>query len=157
MTTRRRARRPLRAILAAAACLALVTPAAALDLNAFRREHHLPPLHVSSAMAGAAYEHAHDLAARQHLDHDGFRSRLSMSTTAAENVAMISCGRPNAKPVPTFAGRPCGCGSEDCVIRMWARSPGHRRNMLMKGVTHYGLASARGANGQTYWVLEMGN
>jgi uncharacterized protein YkwD len=138
VTTPLRAVRPLRAILAAAACLALVTPAAALDLNAFRREHHLPPLHVSSAMAGAASAHAHDLAARQHLDHDGFRSRLARSTMAAENVAY-------------------GCGTQDCVIRMWARSPGHRRNMLMKGVTHYGLASARGANGQTYWVLEMGN
>jgi uncharacterized protein YkwD len=126
------------AAVAIASAVACAAPARALDLNAFRREHHLPPLHVSSAMAGAAYAHAHDLAARQHLDHDGFRSRLSMSTMAAENVAY-------------------GCGTQDCVIRMWARSPGHRRNMLMKGVTHYGLASAHGANGQTYWVLEMGN
>jgi uncharacterized protein YkwD len=124
---------------AAIAALAFVQPAQALSLNGFRRAHHLPPLHVSAAMAGAAYEHAHDLAARQHLDHDGFYQRMSaLSSTAAENVAY-------------------GCASEACVIRMWARSSGHRRNMLMKGVTHYGIASARGANGQTYWVLELGN
>jgi uncharacterized protein YkwD len=40
---------------------------------------------------------------------------------------------------------------------MWARSAGHRRNMLLRGVTHYGLASATGANGRKYWVLELGN
>jgi uncharacterized protein YkwD len=40
---------------------------------------------------------------------------------------------------------------------MWARSAGHRRNMLMKGVTRYGIASATGGNGRTYWVLELGN
>lgn len=124
---------------AAIAALAFVQPAQALDLNGFRRAHHLPPLHVSAAMAGAAYAHAHDLAARAHLDHDGFFQRMgALSSTAAENVAY-------------------GCASEACVIRMWAHSAGHRRNMLMKGVTHYGIASARGANGQTYWVLELGN
>lgn len=120
------------------AAAALAAPAQALDLNGFRREHHLPPLAHSATMAGAAYQHAQALASREHLDHDGFRGRLSGSSMAAENVAY-------------------GCASEDCVIRMWARSSGHRRNMLMKGVTHYGLASARAANGRTYWVLEMGN
>jgi len=127
-----------RGLAVAALCLAVATPALALDLNDFRREHHLPPLHVSAAMIAAAYEHAHELAAREDLDHDGFEQRMAGSSRAAENVAY-------------------GCRTRDCVFRMWARSPGHRRNMLMKGLTHYGLASARGANGQTYWVLEMGN
>ena len=130
--------RPALALAAAATAMAWAAPAQALDLNGFRREYHLRPLHISSAMVGAAYEHAHALAAREHLDHDGFRGRMAASNMAAENVAY-------------------GCRTEDCVIRMWARSPGHRRNMLMKGLTHYGIASARGANGQTYWVLEMGN
>ena len=112
--------------------------ARALDVNSFRAAHKLPRLHVSSELMGAAYAHAHDLAARHELDHDGFRGRMRNYSMAAENVAY-------------------GCDSEDCVIRMWARSPGHRRNMLMKGVTHYGLASARSDNGRTYWVLELGN
>ncbi|MBI4366650.1 MAG: CAP domain-containing protein, partial [Deltaproteobacteria bacterium] len=47
--------------------------------------------------------------------------------------------------------------TEDCAIRMWAKSAGHRRNMLMKGVSSYGLASASAANGRRYWVLELGN
>jgi uncharacterized protein YkwD len=90
-------------------------------------------------LAGAAYEHAHDLARRNHLDHDGFRARLAFTgATAAENVLF-------------------GCADEDCAIRVWAKSAGHRRNMLMGGVSAYGLASAQAENGRRYWVLELGN
>ena len=122
-----------------AAFAACAGPASALDLNSFRAQHKLPALSVSSELSGAAYEHAHALAGRGRLDHAGFRARLgNISSTAAENVAY-------------------GCASEDCVIKMWARSAGHRRNMLMKGVTRYGIASATGEKGRTYWVLELGN
>ena len=111
----------------------------ALDLNGFRRAHRLPPLAMSAELAGAAYQHAHDLARRNHLDHRGFRARLGpIASTAAENVLV-------------------GCPDAACAYRVWARSPGHRRNMLMRGVTHYGLASATAANGRRYWVLELGN
>jgi uncharacterized protein YkwD len=76
---------------------------------------------------------------RQRLDYSGFRQRVDVSSgPAAENVAY-------------------GCATEDCVIRMWARSGAHRANMLRRGVTSYGLASAEGTNGKRYWVLELGN
>jgi uncharacterized protein YkwD len=79
------------------------------------------------------------MARRQHLDHRGFRQRLApVASTAAENVSY-------------------GCATQDCAIRQWARSSGHRRNMLMGGVSAYGIASAVGANGKRYWVLELGN
>jgi len=132
-------RRSLMAALAGAACAVLATPAAAFDLNSFRAQHHLPPLSRSAMLAGAAYAHAHDMARRNHLDHNGFRARLgAIASTAAENVAY-------------------GCGTEDCAFRMWSRSAGHRRNMLMRGVSRYGLASATGEKGRRYWVLELGN
>lgn len=129
-----------RAHLAAALCLVLTcSPALALDLNSFRAEHRLPPLSASIALSGEAYATAHDLANRNHLDHNAFRARMrSLASTAAENVLW-------------------GCETEDCAFRIWAKSPGHRRNMLMKGVSSYGLASARAANGRRYWVLELGN
>lgn len=121
------------------ACAVLTTTAFALDLNSFRVQHGLRPLSASGALAGAAYSHAHNLAARQRLDHAGFRQRVSVANgTAAENVAF-------------------GCPTEDCVIRMWARSGRHRANMLRRDVTVYGLASADGGNGRRYWVLELGN
>lgn len=127
-------------IVAAAGLGALAArPASALDLNAFRAAHKLPPLAYSAALAGAAYAHAQDMASRHHLDHDGFRARLAFTaSTAAENVAF-------------------GCATEDCAIRMWSRSAGHRRNMLMHSVSSYGIASALADNGRRYWVLELGN
>jgi uncharacterized protein YkwD len=123
----------------AVACALSTTPALSLDLNSFRAQHGKPALSVSGALTGAAYSHAQSLAARQRLDHAGFRQRVSLTSgAAAENVAY-------------------GCATEDCVTRMWARSGRHRANMLRRDVTSYGIASAVGANGKRYWVLELGN
>jgi uncharacterized protein YkwD len=114
-------------------------PAVAMDLNSYRAAHGRMPLTSSSELMGIAYAHAVDMARRQHLDHRGFRQRLApVASTAAENISY-------------------GCATEDCAIRQWARSSGHRRNMLMGDVSAYGIASAVGANGKRYWVLELGN
>lgn len=127
-------------LIAAAAGLALATPALALDLNSFRAKHKLPPLSYSATLASAAYEHAQALARRRRLDHKGFKDRLGgvVAGMAAENVSY-------------------GCDSQDCAIKQWARSPRHRRNMLLKGISAYGIASARSDDGRVYWVLELGN
>ena len=126
-------------LIAALVSTTLAGAASALDLNSFRAQHGRPPLSSSSALSGAAYSHAQSLAGRGRLDHAGFRQRISIERgTAAENVAF-------------------GCETEDCVIRMWARSGRHRANMLRRDVTSYGIASAVGSNGRRYWVLELGN
>ncbi len=128
------------ALLAAAlGAMAFACPAAALDLNAFRAQHKLPPLSYSATLAGAAYGHARDMAQRNRLDHNGFKERARYSGgTAAENVSW-------------------GCDTQDCAIKQWAKSAGHRRNMLMTGVSAYGLASATSDGGRKYWVMELGN
>ena len=132
----RRVAATLALFVAAVACAA---PARALDLNSFRAQHHLPPLSLSSTLAALAYEQAHSMAGRNHLDHNGFKQRVAFSGGMhAENVAW-------------------GCDTEDCAFRMWARSAGHRANMLLRNVSAYGIASATGANGRTYWALELGN
>jgi uncharacterized protein YkwD len=120
-------------------CALLTTPASALDLNSFRAQHGRPALSVSAALSGAAHSHANAMAGRQRLDHAGFRQRIPITNgAAAENVAF-------------------GCDTEDCAIKMWARSGGHRANMLRRDVTSYGIASAIADNGKRYWVLELGN
>jgi uncharacterized protein YkwD len=116
------------------AALIAATPAVAMDLNSYRAAHGRIPLTPSSELMGIAYAHAADMAARHHLDHKGARERIgNRGSNAAENVLV-------------------GCATEDCAIRMWARSAGHRRNMLMGGVSQYGIASVG-----KYWVLELGN
>jgi uncharacterized protein YkwD len=112
-------------------------PALALDINSFRAQHKLPRLSVSSMLSAAAHSHASDMARRGSLDHNGFRQRM-VGSVGAENVAY-------------------GCADADCAYRMWAKSAGHRRNMLMKGITSYGIASAAASDGRRYWVLELGN
>jgi uncharacterized protein YkwD len=126
-------------VLACASAPATASPALALDLNGFRAEHKLPPLSHSATLAGAASAHARDMARRNSLDHDGFHERARLTGgTAAENVSW-------------------GCDTQDCAIKQWAKSAGHRANMLMKGVTAYGIASAVAENGRKYWVMELGN
>lgn len=117
----------------------MTSSALALDLNGFRAEHKLPPLSHSATLAGAASAHARDMAKRNSLDHDGFKERARYTGgTAAENVSW-------------------GCETQDCAIKQWANSTAHRANMLMKGVTSYGLASAVAENGRKYWAMMLGN
>ncbi len=129
-----------RAAFAVAALAVLAaTPAQALDLNAFRAQHKLPPLSLSTALSGAAYSHAQDMAKRNHLDHNGFKERARLSSgAAAENVSY-------------------GCDTQACAVKQWSESSGHRANMLMKGVSAYGLASATSDSGRKYWVMMLGN
>lgn len=117
--------------------LALTAPSLAQDLNAFRRANGRNALHVSTTLSAMAHSHATSMASRQHLDHAGFMQRIG-GGAHAENVAF-------------------GCNTQACAMRMWTRSGGHRANMLRKDVSAYGIASASGANGRRYWVLELGN
>jgi uncharacterized protein YkwD len=131
------ARAALGLSLAVSALVLAAAPAVALDVNSFRAQHKLPPLSVSPLLTAAAYSHASDMASRKTLDHKGFRERM-VGSMGAENVAY-------------------GCDNEDCVTRMWAASAGHRKNMLLKGITSYGLASAKSDDGRTYWTMMLGN
>jgi uncharacterized protein YkwD len=115
------------------------TPDYALDLNSFRAQHGRPALHVSVSLSALAYEQAHAMASRKQIDHKDFRKRIgsAIGATHAENVSY-------------------GCADEDCAIRQWARSAGHRNNMLRGDVSGYGIASATGQRGRRYWALELG-
>ena len=125
------------ALLALAICVSHAAPAVALDLNSFRRANGLKPLAASAVLSARAREHAADMARRGSMDHAGFYARLrGVGPFAAENVAT-------------------GCPTADCAYKMWTESSGHRANMLNSHVTHYGLASAKSADGQRYWALEL--
>lgn len=117
--------------------LALTAPALALDLNSYRARHGRAPLRVDSSLTGLAYVHARDLAARNALDHRGFKTERGPLGANAENVSY-------------------GCGDESCAIAQWSRSGSHRAAMLRKDVTSYGLASVVSSNGRRYWVMELG-
>jgi uncharacterized protein YkwD len=132
------------AILLAAAALGgcgslsvLGTPETATSLNGFRASHGLSQLRTDGTLTTLASEHAGDMARRDSLDHDGFMAHRGPRGARAENVAY-------------------GCKESACVIQQWVNSSGHRKNMLIPGLTRYGLASATSPSGKKYWALLVG-
>jgi uncharacterized protein YkwD len=124
--------------IAAAFILMLASPALAMDLNSFRAQHGRGPLSISVRLTGIAYEQASLMAGRGRIDHKDFKKRIGpIGSTHAENVSY-------------------GCADEDCAIRQWSRSAGHRANMLRGDVSAYGIASVTSATGRKYWALELG-
>lgn len=115
----------------------LGTPETATSLNGFRASHGLSQLRTDGALTALASEHAADMARRDSLDHDGFMAHRGPRGARAENVAY-------------------GCRESACVIQQWVNSSGHRKNMLIPGLTRYGLASATSPSGKKYWALLVG-
>jgi len=109
----------------------------AASLNEFRTANGLSTLSRDANLTAMASAHSADMARRASLDHDGFRETRGPRGARAENVAY-------------------GCNDEPCTIRQWIKSSGHRRNMLLRDVSRYGLGSAVSKSGRTYWTLLVG-
>lgn len=120
-------------------------------VNASRREHNLPPLVLESKLDAAAQAHAADMLKRSYFAHDspegknvGDRYEAAGGSTfrlTAENIAKCQ----GCKPPITEAD-----------LRMihdgWMKSPGHRENILRKGLTAFGFGLAANATGGLYAV-----
>ena len=113
------------------------TPEIATSLNGFRASHGLSQLRTDGTLIALASEHSADMARRDSLDHDGFMTSRGPRGARAENVAY-------------------GCKDPACVVQQWVNSSGHRKNMLIPGLTRYGLASATSPSGRKYWALLVG-
>lgn len=110
-------------------------------VNALRAQVGRAALAWSDRLEIIAADHAADMARRGRITHQSAngagpgeraRARGYRYCRIAENVAQ-------------------GQQSRDAVISDWARSRGHRRNMLDPQVTEMGLARARG----DFWVLVL--
>lgn len=112
-------------------------------LNRERVARGLQPLSYNPRLAAAAMGHARDMSRHQYFSH---RSRNGMShmrrvtrqgydaCLAAENIAH-------------------GYRSVDTVMDGWMKSPGHRRNNLLRKAQEYGAAYVPEGR---YWVLVFG-
>lgn len=105
------------------------------ETNAFRARHGLAPLKADPRLNALAGDWSRQMAARGQLSHrpNMLQAYPAGTTVAAENVAMNG---PSAT-------------AKD-LVRQWANSPGHRRNMLDPRLTHMGAGSARAADGYVY-------
>jgi uncharacterized protein YkwD len=130
---------PVVTTLASCGSLSVIgTPETATTLNGFRTSNGLSELRVDPTLTAMASGHSADMARRDDLNHDGFQQNRGPRGARAENVAY-------------------GCKETACVIKQWANSSGHRRNMLIPSLTRYGLGSATSPSGKKYWTLLVGD
>ncbi len=130
-----------------AAPLADLPGARALALaavNELRLEHGREPVQSDDRLDAAAQLYAEDMFRRAYYDHtspegETVRDRVRAAGGAkarglAENIAK-------------------GLFTPDEVVRRWANSPGHRRNILQRGATEVGLGVAFGENENGFEVV----
>jgi uncharacterized protein YkwD len=113
-------------------------------LTKIRTSHGLPLLASDPALERAAAQQAQYMAETDRMEHTTRRGRdfatriraNGIEGAAAENIAH---------------------GNFDAgeLFSAWMNSSGHRRNMLDRNFTRFGLASAEAANGSRYWALVL--
>jgi uncharacterized protein YkwD len=120
-------------------------------VNASRKAQGLPPLTLALKLTMAAQSHASDMLKRTYFAHaspegktlaDRYRAAGgSRWLLTAENIAYFS-----NKPAPVT----------DAFLKLlqesWMNSPGHRKNILLKGITEFGFGLAVDATGHLYAV-----
>ncbi|PXW69065.1 hypothetical protein C7964_103579 [Loktanella sp. PT4BL] len=115
----------------------------AADLNLFRARQGLAPLQANPALTRAAQAHAEDMARRGYFSHqapNGPNGRSFVQRARAGGCAM----RSGAENIAS------GQRSQAEVLTDWQNSRGHRRNLLGRNYTQYGL----GRSGNV-WVLKL--
>ena len=124
----------------------ICNPSAALSVSPvelisnFRVSQGLGRVTTDSTLNRIAQEQAAAMAAKDVLDHGvagSFSSRVASSSSgqAAENIAY-------------------GYDNFTKTLDQWINSSGHRQNLLMRGASRVGVASAKSSKtGRTYWAM----
>jgi uncharacterized protein YkwD len=114
------------------------------EVNRLRAEHGLAPLEPDPRLERIALSHSRDMARREVLTH---RSRGGGLVQRRADAAGIDW-----RLIAENVGR--NRGYDDPVAKAidgWARSPGHRRIMLMADFTRTGVGVVRGSD--EYWYF----
>lgn len=129
-----------------------VIQARALELvNESRHEHGMPPLALEDKLNVAAQSHADDMFKRHYYGHASPEGR-----TAADRYVLAGGSRWRliAENIANCSG--CRPPARVSVLRRlhasWLESPGHRRNILREGITHFGFGIVVDAEQQLYAV-----
>lgn len=112
-------------------------------LNAFRASQGAGPVRQSAILTRAAQAHAQDMSDRGYFSHRS-RGGPNGETLMARSRA-AGC---NVRAVAENIAK--GQRGEAEVLEDWANSSGHRRNMLNRRMTDYGLGRAG-----DIWVLKL--
>jgi uncharacterized protein YkwD len=120
---------------------AQLAPAAPAEMiSNYRLRHGEGQVTSDATLNRIAHEQAAAMASKDLMDHGvlgPFSSRVAPSKAhrSGENIAY-------------------GYDSFPKTLDQWINSPGHRENLLMRGATKVGVASAKSTKtGQTYWAM----
>lgn len=111
--------------------------------NSLRQQAGLPPVAPVPLLSEVAARHACDMARRGLMTHRG-------SGTPGPGARVKANGYAPLLTAENIAAGPFNLGR---VLAEWNASQGHRNNILIPQVRHYGIGSAVGADGKTrYWA-----
>lgn len=124
----------------------------ALELvNHDRRAHDLRPLELEPNLKEAAQTHAEDMLHRSYYGHVSPEGKTIMDRyTEAGGSHWRLAGENIARCVPCAS--PATRDTVERLHRGWMRSPEHRRNILARGITHFGFGLAVGSRQDLYAV-----
>lgn len=128
---------------ASATAPAQSTPGFTTRINGFRADNGVAGLRQNAALTRAAQAHADDMVARGYFSHSS-----QGGPNGATLIARARSAGCNARAIAENIAQ--GQQSEAEVLTGWANSPGHRRNMLNRSMTDYGLGRAG-----DIWVLKL--
>lgn len=111
-------------------------------INGMRAEQGLGPVKPSDRLEKAAMAHAMDMSRNKFFAHKG-----SDGSSLLQRVRRTGYG-----PCVVAENIAQGQSSLTEVMTSWAASAGHRKNLLNRKITEYGLVKAPG----DYWVLVLG-
>jgi uncharacterized protein YkwD len=120
--------------------LRALTPATVCVINAVRAHHGLPALRHDRRLARAARRHSRDMVARRYFAHtspEGVTPRFRIAASGWMR------GRHHWRIGENLAWR-SGRAAPGTIVRMWLRSPGHRRNLLDHRFRAIGIGVAQG-------------
>lgn len=116
--------------------------------NEARARNGLPALRPSSMLMEAARIHAEQMASRQQDAHTISGARYPTMQSRLDAV-----GYPYMQAAENIAWNQ---RSAQEVVTTWMNSPGHRANILDRGLTEIGAAMARSSKGEPYWIQVFG-
>ncbi|MDD9726217.1 CAP domain-containing protein [Roseovarius sp. SK2] len=111
-------------------------------INAFRANEGRAPLEVSGTLTRAAASHAADMARKGYFSHAGADGSSIADRARRAGYGFCFIAENIAK----------GQSGLDSVLTGWARSPGHRKNMLASEAESVALVEAPGR----IWVMMLG-
>jgi len=111
-------------------------------INQERARRGLRRLRVSRVLGRAAVRHSSDMVRRNYFAHVSPGGADVMDRIRATGLALASSRVVVAENIAWGSGH---IGTPRAIVRTWMRSPGHRANILRRGLRRIGVGAAAGA------------